>query len=269
MDSYRPYHSRLWRAGILLLACVLLAALYSTSTARPGSAAERADVAVTLWPTPSLRVTRGSIIAYDIRAKNFGEGEADRVEVTLPYDPQTLTLLDAFFDDNGAWVSAVDRDSVEVTFLDVDKNEEHTGTLLFRVADTVPNGAVISMWAHFGWENDREDEEGKLSNAAPVLVGDSEKTEQHIVLMVDPEHGPSGTIYTFFSDRFGPNEKITGWLNTTVLPEELELDLETDSTGRVQLAFSSHDLPPGPYSLVLYGNRSGLTGVGAFLVDTW
>jgi hypothetical protein len=37
--------------------------------------------------------------------------------------------------------------------------------------------------------------------------------------------------------------------------------------GRVWLDFSSTGLPPGNYSLVVYGARSNLTGVGGFVVQ--
>jgi hypothetical protein len=262
-DYLRRYR---WQRGFgLVLASLLLVSF--AAMAQPGQAAARADVAVTLWPTPSLQVPPGSVLSYEMRLKNYGEGEASRVEVTLPYDPHVLSLIDASFEDERDWVSEVTRSDVEVTFLEMEANDERTAHLFFRVADTVPFGTVIPMWAGFAWENEREDEEGKLSNAAPVLVDEAAKDSPDIVLMVEPERGPRGTVFTFYSDRYGPGEELSGWLNTTTLPKELSLELESDPHGHIWFSLSSHDLPPGPYSLVLHGRRSDLNGVGAFIVE--
>lgn len=51
-------------------------------TPRPGPAPKPADIAVTLWPAPSIRVARGGALAYEIRVKNYGDGDAEAIRVT-------------------------------------------------------------------------------------------------------------------------------------------------------------------------------------------
>ncbi len=261
-------HSYRLRAIWLALSVALLFGLSGLSVAPSSHAAEGASVAVTVWPEPSLQAVPGHLLTYRVRAKNFGGGEASRVEVRLPYNQSVLTVQDATFDDGRTWVSAINDDNIEVTFLDLDKNEQHTAWLVFRVSDVVPMQTVLPMWAAYRWEEDDGDEvENQLSNAAPVVVGPVERTNPNIVMMVEPERGLPGTIFTFTSDRFFPDEEISVWLNTTTLPVDLDLDLRSDAQGRIWLALPRQDLPPGPYSLVFYGSKSGLTGVGAFIVE--
>jgi len=63
-----------------------------TPTPRP---AKRADVAVTIWPSPSIIVIPGQTLTYEIRPKNYGKSEATSVRVTLPYTNQQLTVIDS------------------------------------------------------------------------------------------------------------------------------------------------------------------------------
>ncbi len=267
MVPYQIDHYRWPRITIVVLVCSLVMMLYGLHATRPGLAASRADVAVAIWPTPSVQVASGHLLVYEVRVKNFGAGRATQVEVNLPYDPQTLTVENAYFSDKSSWVSELDPASIEVTFLNLDEDDTRLGTISFRVASNVPENTVINMWAGFSWENDRADEEGRLSNAAPVVVGSSDISNPHITLLVDPIRGTADTVYSFFSDRFAPNEEMRAWLNTPGLPEAIDLNATTDSRGRIWVRLVSPHLSPGPYSLVLYGSRSELTGVGAFIVE--
>src|SRR5688500_8073646 len=44
-----------------------------------------ADVAVTIWPKPSIRVIRGGVLSFEIRLANYGAGSADTTRVRVPY----------------------------------------------------------------------------------------------------------------------------------------------------------------------------------------
>lgn len=255
------------RSFMLICFCLLLIGLYNLPIARSSKAANDATIVVALQSEPSLQVVPGQHISYTIRVRNTGDGTAELVEVTLPYDHSALDIQDAFFARDDGWVSEISQETIEVSFVDVDKDEDHTVTLLFLVSNQVAEHTVIPMWAGVVWENEDGDEEQGLSNAAPVVIGSTTRTSPHIVVMVEPERGPQGTVFRFASDRFVPNEPMDAWLNTTTLPTDLDLDLRSDGQGRVEVLFASETLPPGPYSLVLYGVDSELTGVGAFIVD--
>ena len=56
-----------------------------TPTPRPNPT-YRADIAVTIWPEPSIHVMRGGRLTYELRVTNYGRGDARGVRITLPYD---------------------------------------------------------------------------------------------------------------------------------------------------------------------------------------
>ncbi len=78
---------------------------------------------------------------------------------------------------------------------------------------------------------------------------------------------PAGTKHSFSSNRFLPGEAITTWLNTPQGVRALSLRGTADAQGSLTLSYTSTGLAKGNYQLVLYGNRSGLTGVASFLVQ--
>src|SRR5262245_816723 len=74
-------------------------------TTRPEPEPDPADVAVTLWPAPSIRVARDGTLAYEIWVRNYGDGAAEHIQVRLPYDKQRLTVTSSKFNDPADWVS--------------------------------------------------------------------------------------------------------------------------------------------------------------------
>jgi hypothetical protein len=235
-----------------------------TPTPRPRS---RADIAVTVWPEPSIYVARGGRVVYELRVKNYDRGSASTVRVTLPYDRGQMRPVASSFDrKKGDWVSRLTDNEVTVTFGPVARDEYRTGRLVFEVNTTLPNDTVLDLRPRYEWVDERGDHGDYLTNWAPVLVGNGPATAPWVWTQVTPGSGPVGTVHTFVSNRFTPGEGIITWLNTPRGVQSLDLRGTVDSRGNVALEFASTDLRPGTYQLVMFGARSNLTGVATFVV---
>jgi hypothetical protein len=237
-----------------------------TPTPRPRPP-ERADIAVTIWPEPSIYVMRGGRLTYELRLTNYDVGSAEGVRVTLPYDRSQMRPIASRLDPNkGDWVSRLTDREVEVTFGSLDSKAGRSGLLVFEVATTLGNDTLLNMRPSYTWWDDQEGYGPYRSNWAPVLIGNGPATAPWVWTEVTPISGAPGTIHTFFSNRFAPGEGIITWLNTPGGVRALDLRGIVDSQGAVTLAFSSAGLSPGSYQMVLYGARSQLTGIATFIV---
>lgn len=225
-----------------------------------------ADVAVAIWATPSVHVARNGVLAYEIRLSNEGRGLATGVQVVMPYNRQQFTLTHTrLAASKGDWVSAIGADRITVNFGRLNPGEQRTGTLYLRVANNLPDNTMISVRNSFTWSDERNGGQGQ-TNWAPVLVRGGNVDSPWVWLEVNPLSGRAGTVHTFFTDRFIPGEAVTTWLNTPSGVRALELRGVADSSGRVRLSLVSAGLAEGNYSLVVYGTRSKLTAVAAFVV---
>ena len=227
--------------------------------------AKRADIAVSVWPSPSIRVMRGATLQYELRVKNYGEGGANQVRVTLPYVGSQMRARDSSFTRSTDWVSALTSDRVTVTFGPIAPGQSVTAQVRFTVSTTLPDDTVINMRASYDW-SDAGGSSSWRTNWAPLLVGSGNATASWLWMTVNPSAGAPGTTHRFFTDRFIPGEGIVTWLNTPAGVKALTLKGTADTYGRVTLDFSSSGLAPGNYSLVAYGARSNLTAVASFTV---
>lgn len=232
----------------------------------PPPAGDPADISVTLRADPSIRVARDTSLAYEIRVRNYGSGAADQVEVTLPYDDTYLDLSTFSNEDDADFVSEADPGSVTVTFGRLAPDERRDATVFFAVNAAAPSDTVVDIRAEYTWEDAAGGGNGR-SNRAPVLIGNFNNDARYLFLEVTPEIGPQGTIFSAFTDRFIPNEAVSGWFNTPGGVVPLDRDLTADEFGRVDVSFSSEDFAPASYEVVLYGTRSKLTAVSEFFVD--
>ncbi len=236
----------------------------TTPTPEPEPAA---NVAVAIWATPSVYVARDGTLAYEIRLANYGNGPASGTRVVFPYNRQQYTFTNTKLDSQkGDWVSAIGQDTITVNFGRLAAGERRVGTLYFKVAKNLADNTVISVRSSFEW-SDSQNGGRAATNWAPVLVGSVNSNSQWVWLEVKPTSGKAGTVHKFFTDRFIPGERVTTWLNTPSGVRALNLTATADGYGRVWLDFASTGLTPGNYSLVVYGNRSQLTAVAAFVVQ--
>jgi hypothetical protein len=224
-----------------------------------------ADIAVAIWPNPSIYVARNGLLVYEIRVKNYGKGSASYVHVKLPYTTQQMNVTDSSFERTSDWVSELTADHVTVTFGGVAAQAYCEAKIFFKVGQYLEHNTVISTRASYTWSDRRDGGEWR-SNWAPVLVGSGDASAPWVWLKVGPVYGVAGTTYHFFTDRYIPGEGIYIWLNTPTGVEPLELRGQADLMGRVWLDFQSTGLKPGTYCMVLYGARSNLTAIANFSV---
>ena len=226
----------------------------------------RADLAVTIWPSPSINVARGGTLAYEIRLKNYGSGSAKSARVTLPYNNLQMTVVDSQMTKQGDWISELTSNRVTASFGNIAPGEYRTAKIIFRVNTALVDDTVMSMRALYTWSDDGGDGSW-TSNWAPVVVRSGDASAQWLWLSVDPVGGNANTTHHFYTDRFAPGEGIHTWLNTPTGVQALTLKGTADVYGRVRLDFKSTGLQPGTYSLVLYGARSTLTALATFYVS--
>ena len=238
-----------------------------TPTPRPEEPTRRADVWVTLWPEPSIRVGRDRELRYEIRLYNDGRAEAQQVVVELPYDSRLIKPIYSSLDGKaGDWVSAVTKDRVVVTFGRLDTNKSRSGYITFRVAADPADGTIISMRPVFRY-TDAVGTRARDGNWAPVLVGGGNDTAAYVWMSVNPVQAAAGINRNFFSNRFAPNERVSAWLNTPNGVQALNRSTTADGQGQIWFDHRPQTLPRGTYQMVLYGNQSRLTGVVSFVVN--
>jgi hypothetical protein len=236
-----------------------------TPTPAPGSGA---DVAVTLWARPSIWVARGATLEYEVRLTNRGKGTADEIKVVWPYNRAQVALAYSSLDSKaGDWVSAIGDKSFTVTFGPLGPGKSRVGKLFVKVGGALAHGTLLDVRAAYSWRDGVGGGEWR-SNWAPVLVGSGPSDAPYVWVQATPDRGAAGTQHRFLSNRFIPGETVTTWLN---MPDRsvraLTLQGMADKDGALTLTFASTGLARGTYQIVLYGQRSGLTGVATFIVQ--
>jgi hypothetical protein len=271
--TYQNHHlSRIKYFGALLVVFALLVTSTGWFSAQPALADDddEAEVAVTLWAIPSIKVARGVTLAYKLRIENYGDATMAYARINFPYDRSKLTLVDTLFQSDNDFVESI-GDTIQVYIGEVGKESSRFAVLYMRVADYLPNSTVINMWAGYDWE----DTEGNYAldqqtNAAPVIVWDHNETSDYVWMTVDHFQAPVGTTFHFFSDRFLPGEKVQSWLKSPGEQPAQRLGEaytgDADPNGRIHVHLSTHGRAPGSYELILRGERSDLEAVQPFTI---
>jgi hypothetical protein len=229
--------------------------------------AKPADVVVTVWPKPSIWVARGAILEYEIRLKNNGKGDANQTRVLLPLNGNQVAVVSSSLNSRaGDWVSNATPSKLTVTFGRLGPGKSRSGKIFVRVGPNLAQATVLDVRASYSW-SDGADGGGQRANWTPVLVGGGPSDAPYIWVQVTPDRGGPGTAHSFYTDRLLPGEGVSTWLNTPQGVRALSLRGTANAEGVVRLNFSSAGLARGTYQMVLYGQRSGLTGVATFIVQ--
>ncbi|NJN18016.1 MAG: hypothetical protein HC822_17960 [Oscillochloris sp.] len=228
---------------------------------------ETADVAVVLWADPSIRVVRGGTFSLDVRVRNHGEGRAEQVTIRVPYRRDQFTLLDGRFDrSKGDWVSNIGDNTITITFGSLSAGKERSGKLTFRAAANLPNDTILDLKARYGWSDAGDGANEVRSNWMPLLVGAGNANAAYVWAAVNPTSARAFGPFRFQSNRFLPGETVVAWMNTPWGVQPLALRDTADALGAVTMTYQDTKLPAGSYQMVLYGQRSKLTGVVSFTV---
>lgn len=262
-----------WLAIVLMV--VTFAGLDSPSLRSPVLAAavpnenagDEARISLIIRPEPSIQVVPGGTIAYRMSVRNTGGSFADEVRVQVSYDPAQLTILGTDFERVGDWITDSAPGMLKLVYAGVGVDKRHTATIYARVADNLPPGTVISLWTLYAWQEGGYEAVNNRGNAAPVLVGEENRTSPWVWMAVDPVKAAPGVQRGFFTDRFVPGEPIKVWLSTPDgLHRRRDLNAEADGNGHLRIHLATDDLQPGYYQLVAQGQRSELVAGAAFLV---
>ncbi len=271
VDNYFWYTWRMVRLGGLLLIMWAIATMIAPSPllaiTQPQDDQDPARISLIIRPEPSIQVTPGGIITYTITAKNTGERSASMVRAWIDYDPNVLTILDTTFVRDSDWVSKATPGYIRLEFAIVGKDKTHSATMRVRVAEHIPPGTVINMWAGYEWKDGDRYAQENMSNAAPVLVGDAVITSPWVWMGGEPFEGEQGTTFSFSSDRFVPGERIKVWVQSwRGIERKQSLDSRADGQGRFWIHMPAADMLPGYYQIIVQGERSELMAGKVFVV---
>jgi len=176
-------------------------------------------------------------------------------------------VLDASFSRNGAWVSNLASDSVEIKTGPLGGNGDTvTATLRLQVLPDVPVGTSLSGRLSYHWW-DYALGGDDVSNASLLSVESSVRNPDAYPLAADPAEGAAGTTFTFRSELLAPREPVGVWYNT---PDGQAVTVSTSHAGddgSLSVTLNSSGLAPGNYSLVFRGLWTGLTAVTPFTVQ--
>lgn len=270
----RRWPRTLWIGGMLALVLVYLAAV--APVARPGYAQERTAITVEITASPRP-VAPGADLSYTIRVRAPERVGVQRVRVLLSFNRAQVTPRTTRFEQRDDWVSRLSDNELIVTFGPFAADEQRRGTVVFRVDPGVANYSTITTRARYDWQAvttgtptptpraDDEDEPNIRLDVPEVAVLNPNAPPPRTDVW--PGVAPAGTAFQFHAVNFAPNEPFVTWLNTPDGVRPLPNQGTATASGEIWVGLESAGLRPGAYSLVIFGLRSQLTGVGPFVVQ--
>jgi hypothetical protein len=221
----------------------------------------RANVQLTLRPVPLERVQRATVLSVEFRLTNVDQAAASSTLINLSYASRLLIFTETALDPRDALVS-FDDTRVTARVNNVAPGETRTGRINFFVRRDAPIGDRIPFYATFQCPA----RTCRTPLVQVEIIRNEEESVGETSLSVSPDRGPPGTAHVFTGDFFLPGEEIVTWLNTETDVVPLDITTTADGAGRIRIVFATGELTPGFYSLVVHGERSDITGVGAFIV---
>lgn len=222
--------------------------------------AESAFVTVAQLPSPNLAATSGSIVSYEIVATNRGRGSAKNVQITMPFDPAEVTVLDARFSRGGAWVSQLLTDTLRIETGPLGSGGDvMTATVRLRVLPGIAESTALGERLAYRW-TDGAGGGSRQSNLPSLVIGQVEDSAPVFPLLI--ERTADGNALSLNSPIFVPGEPVALWYDT---PDGRSVSAGTvaaDGSGTLQVTLSVADLSPGRYQFVAFGTWSQLTAAG-------
>jgi hypothetical protein len=218
-----------------------------------------AVVSVVQRPTPNVSVVAGGLVSYTLVATNYGRGLASETVISVPFDPEVVSVVDASTSRPETWVSELGADFIEIRTGALPGGDTVTATLRMRVAANAPLGTSIAPRISFEW-NDRAGGGTSSGNLLSLVVGERNLATAYYPLAIDV----SDDGFFFSAAIFAPSEPVGLWY---VTPSGRNVELGTtraDEDGVIDLELIIGDDAPGDYSLVASGAWSGFTAVGAY-----
>ncbi|GAC1535469.1 MAG: hypothetical protein NVS2B7_04480 [Herpetosiphon sp.] len=262
----------------------------AASTCVPASAdkpeaAKPAFVTVVQRPTPNLATTRSpsdyglsrrfrtqaadrptGVVTYEIETVNRGQGDANDVIITMPFDGGVVRVLDAKFSRTGAWVSSVTANTLEIRTGPIAKNGDIvTTTVRLLTRPKTPDFTLLGRRLSYVWSDAVSSPSG-VSNMTMLTVAGKENNQPLYPGVVSPMSGPAGISPTFSSGLFKPDERVSFWYHG---PDGKDIALATtiaDVNGNAGVVIDTSGTTPGTYLLVAYGDWTRFTVVASYVV---
>jgi hypothetical protein len=263
--------------SVLLAVGTVALALFIFSISRGASAAAtEPEIRISAEP---LELNPGDTMAIKVHITNPLTATLDRVVVRISYDRDQLTPIGSSFNRDSDWVSGLTDSSITLTFRDISADKTRTGKAIFRVNDPKPGNTSVEMRARYHWYLvvgtglAVAEGTGTTGGNEPLIVDpDGVVTDPNVIdsaprSSITPGAGPTGTRFRAYASGFTSGEGIAIWLN---IPgggvADVPHELWANASGEVWPEFSSGNLVPGSYALVIYGKESTQTLVVPFTV---
>jgi hypothetical protein len=222
-----------------------------------------------------------STLVYDITAANHRETFARNVIVSVPFKGAALQLADVQFSGGPAWIETQGPNTLVYRIDGLHINHPTTATVRFTKLPNAPKDIGLTDRVSFAWTVEGRNDSGTSNVPMPL--------KPYYSLDVSQLSTPEGTAQRFAGSIFAPDEPVTFWCNmpdgeihalmirsgpNAVLAHRVTAQekrahsfveaIRTDSKGAMSIDFPLKDLDSGYYSIVAYGQWSGLQAVGTF-----
>ncbi|WP_322490451.1 hypothetical protein [Chloroflexus sp.] len=209
-------------------------------------------------------VRPGEVVALELVVENYGRGPVFDAMIELPFDEDTLILLDATPSRAGVWVSEVQPGLITIRTGPLAANRDLVRmTIRFRVRDDALHGVAIGRLAHLAYRDGVTELGRGQSNVPRTTIGPGPELTYWRAL----DMTVAGQALTYAAAGFAPGESVGIWYNPPDgAPPVTVTTMRADGDGRVSGTLSLRDVPAGTYTLVLYSHHSQQTFVGEFVV---
>lgn len=272
----------LYLAGAIVMA-ILMSGILGVGRAQASSPIqEPTEANVSLAILPKTIEGNPNMLAYDVVAANHSDVFARNVTITVPFDSTVLKVMDVKFSGGPAWMQKQDTSGIVLLIDRLFKDHPTTATLTFAKLPNAPAGAGLTERATAKWS--------VLGHSDSAMSNMPIAMQQYYPLAVTSYAGTEGLTQRFAANFFVPNEPVSFWCNMpdgevhgmlirtggAVLDHKLSTGekkahsfvraIRADGNGVMSIDMPAEDLGAGAYSIVAYGNWSGLTAVGPFVM---
>jgi hypothetical protein len=262
---------------------ILLSGLIGVGQATAATATKpTSDAKVSVAVIPKPAGADANMLVYELKAVNHKGTYARNLTITVPFDATALKFVDVTFSGESAWIQQQDANVLVYRINGLHKNHPHTATLRFAKLADAPADAALTERATYVWSVQGRKHTG--SSNLPLTP------KPYYALDVNAFSSPEGVVTQRFAGNvFVPGEPVSFWCNMpdgevhglmirsepeVVLVHHLTANqkrdhsyveaIRADASGAMSIDFPVKELTAGDYSIVAYGQWSGLSAVGPF-----
>lgn len=243
------------------------------------------DIEIAVQPT----MTSGTSFTDTMTVSNAGRHSADKVRITVPFDPASVQLTSVQFNKQGPWVTSTSSNSFQAYLGNLDSGSSVQVTMNFSELAGYAAGNTLPTSVMYNYVYNGKQSDGTIDTELLSM--------QETTTTSSPSTGAAtttGGMLTISSSMFAPGEQVVFWYNTPdgqTLPLYINdghitmsrrhevishgsttyIDnghyISADSQGKISIPLSTSGLTPGMYTLVAHGLSSSTTNVIPFQVQ--